>query len=93
MLWYIAKHCISDTFYKFHFVFHKSVSNQIQHSLEDLILHSKKYVLKNYFLKERWESTVLTQCFFRIFKGILIKRKAIYVYTWSIHAVVQQKLT
>ena len=46
MLWYIAKHYISETFYEFHFVFHKSVSNQIQHSLEDLILHSKKYVKK-----------------------------------------------
>ena len=52
MLWYIAKHYISETFYKFHFVFHKSVSNQIQHSLEDLILHSKKICVKK-LLPER----------------------------------------
>lgn len=63
-------------------------------------------MLKNYFLKERWESTVLAQCFFRKFKVILndqdtyiyvyitlIKRKVIYAYTWLIHAVVRHKLT
>ena len=83
MLWSTTKHYISETFYKFHFVSHKSVSNQIQHSLEDFILHSKKYVLRNHFLKERWGHTVLAQCFFRYFiKMIWVKLHICNVYIY-----------
>ena len=52
-------------------MFHKSVSNQIQHSLEDLILHSKKICVKKLLPEREVGEHCISTMLLRKFKVIL----------------------